>query len=205
MSGFPLLIAASPRTGNGTFLARRLEQDLSFQFQYLRLGEYKIHPCTACGWCTIHPGSCQFDIHQEDAGHYLLSQIAAAPAVIMVAPVYFYGPPAQLKALVDRSQSLWEVNRQQNTDPSKLTSSIVSTRPFGCIFTAARKNGDRLFEASILIMRCFAQLMGFVWTPPLCLRGMDAPTDAAKSPPALHVVDIWAQKFSDLLALKQSL
>jgi len=183
-----ILLSASPREGNGTFLARRLVSRALFPIQHICLSSYGVRPCIACGLCATQPGHCRFDGFPDDDGQKLLSLLYRAPAIIIMAPVYFYGPPAQLKALIDRSQVVWEARRRASAPPRR--------RPFAAVLTAARQQGERLFEASELILRCFASALGFSWMEPLCLRGLDAPADAAASPETLATFDSWTDKLA---------
>lgn len=187
----PLLLSASPRRGNGDTIARLLCQwarearpSLPLEVRFLR--DTRVLPCTACGFCATHPEKCALDGTAGDQAGALLHAIRQAPRLIVVAPIWFYGPPAQLKALIDRAQTFWEAG---NT----VSAHGTSVQTAHLIFTAARQSGPRLFEASGLILRCFARQMGFVVpSDPLTLRGLDAPEDLQNSPDALERLRHWS-------------
>ncbi len=114
----------------------------------------------------------------------VLNTLAAAPAMIIVAPVWFYGPPAHLKALIDRSQVFWE---QKSSGCSQST----PVRPAWNVLTAGRGQGARLFEASSLILRCFERQMGFTPQAGLALCGLDR-EDFSASIEAQDQVKTWS-------------
>ena len=58
-----------------------------------------IDPCLACDFCKLGEG-CVI----EDAMTDLYAMLDEADRLIVVSPVYFAGPPAQLKAVLDRFQ-----------------------------------------------------------------------------------------------------
>lgn len=112
------VLCGSPRKGACAALARRVAEgvgsagavpDLVF------LADCAIAGCVGCGACE-RTGSCVFDAGErrrlrEGSGRpgaaWLVERLEAADALALVAPVYFSGPPSQLKALFDRMQPLW--------------------------------------------------------------------------------------------------
>lgn len=176
--GDVLILRASPRNGHGADIADRLGSHVARVRQLMgeeltggvlveALSSYTVGACLGCGYCATNPGFCRYDADLRDNGRELLSLITGSAGVILVAPIWFYGIPAQAKALIDRSQTLWELKQNDHRPfPCK-------GQPFACVFTAARKNGERLFEAASLVTRCFAENLGFTWREPLCLRDID--------------------------------
>src|SRR3972149_2049219 len=59
-------------------------------------------PCQNCDGC-LHTGVCIIDDDMQ-AIHYKLKE---ADRLVLAAPVFFLGLPAQAKAMVDRCQALW--------------------------------------------------------------------------------------------------
>jgi multimeric flavodoxin WrbA len=188
MDGTPIILSSSPREGNGAFLARRMAERHGARLIMLR--EHDVTPCIGCGGCAAHPHDCVFD--GEDDARSLLDALCAAPAVVLVAPVYFYGPPAQLKALIDRAQRVWEA-RPGGAD-GQLSGMVSHGRFFGSVYTAARTRGDELFTAGRLIVDCFAQVIGCTPVEPLCLRGIEHETDA-QDQRVFSACDAWADTF----------
>ena len=158
--------------------ARLLEQALLSRgatVDRIRLREYAIHPCIGCGYCSAHPGHCVFD--GDDVAD-LFRRMEHADSLILNIPVYFYGPPALLKGFIDRAQIFWEQRREGTRTPR---------RPAHAVLCAARTRGDRLFEANLLILRCFLDTLGFSLHEPLLLRGVERPTDLLHSQAIAHI------------------
>ena len=98
------------------------------------LADYDMRGCTGCGYCD-RTGSCALglaearekaaaDSASKDGGSRLYfddlyRSIASAQALVLVAPVYFAGPPSQLKAFFDRMQFLWSQRYLLHRNPLK--------------------------------------------------------------------------------------
>jgi len=99
-------IAGSPRRGGNTetlldgFLdgARSAGADV----EKIAIAPLQIHGCTACNGCW-GDGECVI----EDDLQAVEAQLIAADVIALAAPLFFWGLPAQVKALVDRGQALW--------------------------------------------------------------------------------------------------
>ncbi len=184
-----LCIVASPRKeGNCAKVTELLLQDLHEEghtSEVLNLYDYAIKPCVACGFCEDNPCHCSLDSKEsferiegegqcaDDAAFALLEKIRLADAVLLASPVYFYGPPALMKALIDRSQRYWALQKG-------IEDSSPIEKPAFIALVAAREKGEKLFEASLLIYRTFLSIMGFSVQDPLCLRGLEAMGDIEK-------------------------
>lgn len=107
----------------------------------------------------------------EDQSAPLLRAMAAAPALCIVSPVYFYHLPALLKALLDRAQSFWAL-REAGLD-------MFPGRPRPCyvILAGARKKGAKLFDGSLLTLKYALHSLNIALVDPLLLYGLDAPGD----------------------------
>ena len=67
-----------------------------------RPSEMDISPCTNCGECD-ETGECII----EDEMTTVYKAIRKADRFIISSPIFFFGIPAQLKALIDRCQAFW--------------------------------------------------------------------------------------------------
>ena len=75
-----------------------------------------IDPCLACDCCKFKDG-CII----EDDMQGLYSKIENSTSLSLISPVYFAGPSAQLKALLDRLQPyFWQEVRFQQKRPAEL-------------------------------------------------------------------------------------
>jgi multimeric flavodoxin WrbA len=111
-----LLISGSPRKHTSVSLIDLIEsgaQDAGVRTQRFLLCEKRIDPCIGCNACT-KTGSCVFagkttSDRKAFADDYLelIGLLDRTDGLAVVAPVYFSGPTAQLKALYDRFQPYW--------------------------------------------------------------------------------------------------
>lgn len=147
----------------------------------IHLRDTPVQPCINCGFCTTHPDTCPLDA--EDQGGQILNTLRQDTHPIFVLPVYFYGPPALFKALIDRAQRYWAL-------PPR-----TAPRPAHAVFCAARIQGERLFEANLLIMRCFLRALGLYLEQPLLLRGLESPADLAANPACREQVLQWGARW----------
>lgn len=99
-------LAGSPRWGGNTellldaFLAGATEA--GGKAEKRRLSRLTVAGCTACNGCQ-RTGSCIV----TDDFHSIDEQLIAADVIVLASPLYFANLPAQVKSLVDRSQSQW--------------------------------------------------------------------------------------------------
>lgn len=108
-----VLVGSPRRAGSCARLAGRLEsclREAGAQTTLMPLCDYEVGGCVGCGACE-KTGACVLDA-REGGGlrpgfARLLEQLLACDALALVAPVYFSGPPSQLKAVLDRMQPLW--------------------------------------------------------------------------------------------------
>lgn len=109
-----LLISGSPRSRTCVALIELLEsgaKKAGAKTQTFLLSKKRINPCIGCGACES-TGNCTF-AGKTHNGRFLddylelKAVLERVDAVAIVAPVYFAGPPSQLKALYDRMQPYW--------------------------------------------------------------------------------------------------
>lgn len=108
-----VVLAGSPHGAMSGMVAEILVgllQARGAQVSLLRINDFDIAGCTGCGACA-RSGICVHD-RAEAAGVYpghaaLRNELEDADGLALVAPVYFSGPPSQLKAVIDRMQPLF--------------------------------------------------------------------------------------------------
>lgn len=97
-------VLGSPRKkGNTNRVLAWVEQafqESGNQVERLNLADYKINGCKGCYTCqnVTNAVGCP----QKDDATDVLSHLLASDAVIYATPIYFWGPTAQMKALIDR-------------------------------------------------------------------------------------------------------
>lgn len=107
----------------------------------------------------------------KDESSILLRALAGAGSLALVSPVYFYHLPAQLKALVDRTQPFWELQQRRAAGHAE------KKRFCHVILLGARSRGDKLFEGSLLSLRYALAPLGVILPEPLLLYGLEKPAD----------------------------
>lgn len=110
------VLSGSPRHGNCEHLARVVlapaVESAGCAASVAALRSYVVAPCVGCGSCA-RTGVCSragreaAHEHSRPGFLSLLSWLDSLDALVLVAPLYFAGPPAQLKAFLDRLQFLW--------------------------------------------------------------------------------------------------
>lgn len=80
-------------------------------------------PCDDCGYCRARDGCAKHDL---DEVYALLEQ---ADVLVWATPVYNYGFPAPLKALIDRCQRYWSARfvRQQRPPIARAKQAVLLT------------------------------------------------------------------------------
>lgn len=104
-----LLISGSPRSHACEELCALIERGIKQgggKTQHFYLSQKHINPCVGCGSCE-KTGVCVQEADAKDDYVELKDMLASVDAIAIVAPLYFAGPPAQLKALYDRFQPEW--------------------------------------------------------------------------------------------------
>ncbi|MFH0963330.1 MAG: flavodoxin family protein [Planctomycetota bacterium] len=127
MSAQLVAIAGSPRRGGNTellldeFLAGLQEKGVTWE--KIRVADLAIEDCRACGGCSRSnpPGRCVI----EDAMRDVLDRLRAAQGYVLATPIWFGGPPAALKAMIDRCQALWATDPTFSREKSKKPAALL--------------------------------------------------------------------------------
>lgn len=97
-----LILSSSPRRGGNSdtlcdhFL--RGAAEVGHEAEKIFLGDKTIHYCTGCSICSRDGKPCP----QNDDAAEVIRKMAAADAIVLATPVYFYTLSAQMKTLIDR-------------------------------------------------------------------------------------------------------
>ena len=176
---FVLGLQGSPRTkGNtslllSTFLAEA--ERLGARTHRLHVARQKISPCQECGTCEKE-GFCPLD----DDMQKIYPLLWRAEIIVMATPVFFYGPTAQMKALIDRTQALWARRYVHKlVDPGRKWRR-------GVLLSLGATKGENLFEGVNLTAKYFFDAVGANFEGGLTYRQIEAEGDVAKHPTALR-------------------
>jgi multimeric flavodoxin WrbA len=99
------IIASTRKMGNSELAAKMISRYLpqAHRLHLIRLADLIIKSCLGCYYCMSREGECS----QDDDMEILLDALREADGVILAVPVYFFGPHANLKVVVDRSAMLY--------------------------------------------------------------------------------------------------
>ncbi len=145
---FVVAIQGSPRlNGNTSIIVKeflREVKNVGGYYECINVATKNISPCKECGACE----STGYCIIKDDVIDifYLLKE---ADIILVATPIFFYGPTAQLKMLIDRSQSLWvRKYRHGLLDPGEKWRT-------GIFIGIGATKGKNLFDGSILTIKYF--------------------------------------------------
>ena len=171
---FVLGLQGSPRKkGNTRFLLSAFleeAQRLGAETQMIEVCQKKIEPCMEYILCE-KKGICPID---DDMKHEIYPLLRKADVIVAATPIFFYNTTAQLKALIDRSQTLWARKYKLHlTDPNRkwrrgYTLAVGATR------------GKNLFEGLHLTMKYFYDAVGAEYVGSLTYREIEKPGDVER-------------------------
>lgn len=168
---FVLGLQGSPRKkGNTRFLLSEFleeAQRLGAGTQMIEVCQKKIEPCMEYVLCE-KKGICPID---DDMKHEIYPLLRKADVIVAATPMFFYNTTAQLKALIDRSQTLWAREYKLHlTDPNRKW-----RRGYTLALGATR--GKNLFEGLHLTMKYFYGAVGAEYVGSLTYREIEKPGD----------------------------
>ena len=102
-----LVLVGSPRkNGNSVSMAKKLNEKLDAQLYHTEikyLYDYKIDACTDCRVCKTGELVCKVQDGMQD----LYPEIESSDIVIFATPIYWFGPSAKTKLLIDRMRPFY--------------------------------------------------------------------------------------------------
>jgi multimeric flavodoxin WrbA len=162
-----LVILGSPRPkGNSETLARTVVQELdpgpTGSIEFIHLSTLKISPCRSCGGCE----KTSICVIRDDMDP-LYEKVDQADRLFLAGPVYFYGPSAQSKTFIDRFQARWSRKYLMKT-PFR-----AGEDRKGYLLATAATKGEKVFDASLLIAKCYFDAINIPYGGSLTVRGVD--------------------------------
>ncbi|MEK7281918.1 MAG: flavodoxin family protein [Chloroflexota bacterium] len=142
------------------------------------LNDLDIRPCQHCDGC-LHTGLCIVDDDMQPLHHKLI----AADRLILSAPIFFMGLPAQAKVAVDRCQALWVTKYLlKRRHPYAKDGS----RRRGLWLGVGGRTGPNRFDASRATVQAFFATCDVTYEDELLYPGVDAYQEILKHPTALE-------------------
>ncbi len=166
----------SPRKkGNTNYLLSVFMEEaetLGAQTRIIEVAKKNIVPCIGCGHCE-KKGYCI--TKDDDMTNEIYPLLREADVVVLAAPIYFYNVPAQLKAPIDRTQTLWSRKYKLNlTDPARHYRR-------GFLLAQGATKGKNLFEGVDLTAKYFFDAVGAEFSGSLTYRHIEAIGDMEKN------------------------
>lgn len=174
-----LAFNGSPRIGGNTATMLRAmvegAREAGAVCEVVNVCDLEIAPCIGCGACD-NTGICII----EDDMQEIYQKIVDAQRLVLASPIYFYGITAQAKALVDRTQALWNRWRLDGAPERK-----GEDGRRGVLLAVAATKGPKVFDGAILTAKYAFDAMGFAHGGELLWRGLENTGDAAGNIEAL--------------------
>ncbi len=117
-------------------------------------------------------------------------KLAEADRIVIASPIFFYGLPAQLKALIDRCQALWYRQREEEDRSGERKRS-----GFALLLGATR--GRKLFDGALLTIRYFFQTIPARLDGHLAFRPIEEKGEILSRPGALEKAREAGRAFAD--------
>ncbi len=176
-----LILCASPHA-DGTCarlaaLAAEGAEAAGLDFGVVELWRLKLQGCTHCGGCARPPHTCV--LAGTDDAETVFDAMLRASRLLWISPVYFYGLPAQAKALVDRGQRFFSAGSSSAGRPQRREGTAAA------VFAAAQTRGERLFDGSRLAVKYFSALVAHPLEAFHGLYGAETPEDITPQQEAL--------------------
>ena len=155
-------IMGSPREGGNSdvmlnaFLSSR---DSRHHLEWIVPSRLNLGFCRGCRFCEAM-GRCILRDDMDGVGNKLLE----ADKVVLSSPIFFYGFPASLKALIDRTQVFWS-RKYKMGEKFKYKE--------GFLLAVGATRGEKLFEGIVLTTRYFFDAWGCEYKGGLFFRGFD--------------------------------
>jgi len=120
--------------------------------------------CLECGGCD-KTGKCVV----KDDMQNVYPLLESADVIILSASIFFYGVPAQSKALIDRCQALWRKRMLTKTKEQRKT----YDSGIGYLIIVGATSGKSLFDGAVLTARYFYDALDMSYEDTMFVRKVD--------------------------------
>ena len=174
-------IAGSPRRGGNTDLllaeVMRGAASKGAEVKTLILDDLKIAPCQHCDAC-LESGKCKV----EDDMQMVYRELEQADRIVLASPIQFMTVTAQMKAMIDRCQSLWA--RKYVLKLSPLGSKPGEKK--GLFISVGGRKVANLFEPALVTVRALFNTLDVTYAGGLLFPGVDEKGAITDHPDALR-------------------
>lgn len=161
-------IYGSPRKGGNTdiLLSKALEGARSAGAEVISIyvRDLKMAGCRECGGCH-NTGKCVI----KDDMQNIYPLLESADVIFLASPIFFYGMPSQVKALIDRAQALWEKRMMRKTPEQRKTYDSGK----GYLIAVGATSGKNLFEGARMTAKYFFDALDKSYEGELLVRNVD--------------------------------
>ncbi|MFH1382567.1 MAG: flavodoxin family protein [Chloroflexota bacterium] len=172
-------IAGSPRRGGNTdmllaeFMRGAVGQGAEVKTIVLR--DLKISPCQHCDAC-LRAGICKI----KDDMQMVYQEMASADVIVLASPIQFEGVTAQMKAMIDRCQSLWAKKYVLKIPP------LGDRRERkGFFISVGGRKKPTIFDPAMATVKAAFTIMDVAYAGDLLFSGVDEKGAIATRPDAL--------------------
>ncbi len=182
-----ICILGSPRRdGNSDTLAKRFiigASESGIESKVIIPSELGISWCTGDNQCFKH-GRCII----MDGMNEIYELVINSKWLLIASPVYFMGPPAPLKAFIDRFQAIWARARILNSFDPDDPERRGSHKAYAIV--VASQSDPKMVKPTLSIIKAFVNVIGFSYAGELIATGLESKNDA------LHNKDILERAYS---------
>lgn len=197
---FALGLQGSPRKkGNSDLLLAAFMDALDRRgalTRTIQVVQHSIQPCKELTVCE-KKGTCPID---DDMATQIYGLLRRADIVVAASPVFFYNVSAQLKALIDRCQTLWARKYMLKLkDPGHRVRR-------GILLSAGATGGKQLFDGMHLTVKYFFDAVSAVYAGHLTYRNIERRGAILSQPSLSEDVERLASKIThDLIGRRKVL
>ncbi len=181
-------IAGSPRRGGNTDLllgeVMRGAASKGAEVKTIILDDLKIAPCQHCDTC-LAKGKCKI----QDDMQMVYRELEDADRIVLASPIHFMGVTAQMKAMIDRCQSLWARKYVLKIPP------LGDRRERkGLFISVGGRTVANLFEPALATVKSLFRSLDITYAGELLFPRVDEKGVIAENPDALHQAFLAGQK-----------
>jgi len=181
-------IAGSPRRGGNTdrLLGEVMRGAASrgAKVKTIILNNLEISPCQHCDAC-LEKGKCKV----QDDMQMVYRELEQADRIVLASPVHFMGVTAQVKAMIDRCQSLWARKYVLKLPP------LGDRRERkGFFISVGGRKSANLFEPALATVKSLFKVLDITYAGELLFRNVDEKGDITKHPDALQQAFLAGQR-----------
>jgi Multimeric flavodoxin WrbA len=184
-------IAGSPRRNGNTdlllaeFLKGAVSKDA--EVKTIHLNSLKIMGCQHCDSC-FKEGKCKI----QDDMQQIYQELEQTDVIVLASPVQFSGPPAAVKAMIDRCQCLWARKYVLKIPPLSR-----ERKRKGFLISVGARGMKDMFVPTLQIVKTWFHVLEIEYAGELLFSKIDEKGAISKQPEALEKAYAAGQKLAE--------